>query len=185
MRQSMTYGTLPTREVFDATFDLCVKASGYRIQLGSSDSRACDGFKLGDGAWTADQLWDAITEIVNSEPDEITIEVTDDEREDVYEVRYQDDVWPFYCEHYTARATGFNAPPFLEIGPDDDGLIDFADKFGTQRQFETSREVNAYNAVAALNYASAYRTVGHDYARKEAAMDIVDFILETLGFEWV
>lgn len=62
--QSMTYGNLPTREQFDVAFDAeC--PGGFRIVLNPSDSRAVDGFKLGDGCLTADQLWSAITEIVD------------------------------------------------------------------------------------------------------------------------
>ncbi len=61
--KSMTYGVMPSHEDFDAAFEReC--PNGYNITLGASDSKAVDGFKLGDGCWTADQLWDAVNEIV-------------------------------------------------------------------------------------------------------------------------
>jgi hypothetical protein len=60
---SFTYGVLPTREQFDTAFEReC--PNGYRIQLNSSDSRAVDGYRLGDGTYTASELWDCILEIV-------------------------------------------------------------------------------------------------------------------------
>ncbi len=66
---SLTYGVLPTRETFDAGFEVeC--PDGYRIVLGRSDSASCEGFRLGDGTWSADELWSAIQEIVDSEVDE-------------------------------------------------------------------------------------------------------------------
>jgi hypothetical protein len=69
--RSMTYGTMPTREEWDAAFDREMegKSHGYRIQLGRSDSDAVEGFKLGDGEWTASQLWDACEEIVKASED--------------------------------------------------------------------------------------------------------------------
>jgi hypothetical protein len=64
--KSMTYGILPTREDFNAAFELECPA-GYRISLGLSDSLACKGFLLGvDGLWPADGLWAGITQIVSS-----------------------------------------------------------------------------------------------------------------------
>ena len=60
---AMTYGTLPTRAEFDEAFEReC--PDGYHMQLGETDSRAVDGFRLGDGTLTADQLWAGVTEIV-------------------------------------------------------------------------------------------------------------------------
>lgn len=61
--QSMTYGTLPTREEFDAAFEReCPK--GFNVMLGATDSEACDGFNFGDGTYTADELWDVITRVI-------------------------------------------------------------------------------------------------------------------------
>ncbi len=69
MTQSITYGYMPIREDFSTAFAReC--PNGYRITLGASDSRACDGFKLGDGTYSEPQLWDAVGEIVNAEPDD-------------------------------------------------------------------------------------------------------------------
>lgn len=64
--QSMMYGVLPTQEAFEEAFWNECRRGYYNIQLGSSDSQAVDGFLLGDGDWTAYQLWKAITEIVNA-----------------------------------------------------------------------------------------------------------------------
>lgn len=64
----LTYGVLPTREQFSAAFDReCPE--GYRISLSRSDSRACDGFRLGDGTWAEEELWAAVVEIVTCEDD--------------------------------------------------------------------------------------------------------------------
>lgn len=63
--QSMTYGTLPTREEFEAAFDRQCP-NGYEIQLSDSDSRAADGFRLGDGSWSEPDLWEACNEIVSA-----------------------------------------------------------------------------------------------------------------------
>ena len=184
MLQTLSFGVLPTREAFDSAFDAeC--PTGYRIQLSGSDSRACDGLKLGDGTWTSDQLWNAISEIMNASADEITVSA-DDDLENVYEICYQQDVWPFYCAHYTARDAGHDSAPFLEIGPDDSDLVRHAAMF---REYVTSNPedtaVTLSRAISCLNFASAYGTVGHDYAKRDAAMDLVSSILETLGFEWV
>ena len=66
--QSMTYGELPSRDDFDSAWDRLDRAGElrgglYHISLSESDSRAVDGYSLGDGAWTQDQLWDALEEI--------------------------------------------------------------------------------------------------------------------------
>jgi len=159
--QSMTYGQLPTREEFDAAFERGVPGNRYRISLSHSDAMACDGFSLGDGEWTADQLWHAITEIVNFPGDEIT--VSDDETwEDVYQVLYR----------------GTDRAP-IEIGPDESDLIAWAQKFC--QHHVTHVEI----ARQALNFAAAYGEVGHDFSRHESAMDLVSSILDTLGFEWI
>src|SRR5579872_1346691 len=71
--QSMTYCQLPSREQFDAAFVAEERSGRYRITLSHTDFRTCDGFKLGDGEWTPDQLWGAIREIVNYVGDEITV----------------------------------------------------------------------------------------------------------------
>lgn len=63
-QQTLTYGVLPTQESFDEAFDRECPGGSYNIQLSRSDSRAVDGFLLGDGDWTAEQLWKAVTEIV-------------------------------------------------------------------------------------------------------------------------
>jgi len=63
---TMTYGTMPTREEFDEAFDReC--PNGYNIVLSRSDSRAMDNYNLGDGKYTARELWFAIKQIVDSE----------------------------------------------------------------------------------------------------------------------
>jgi hypothetical protein len=157
----MTYGQLPSREDFEAAFEREVPGSGYRISLSSSDARACDGFKLGDGEWTADELWNAISEIANFPGDEITIS-EDETWEDVYQIFYP----------------GTDRAP-VEIGPDESELIEWAQRFCTHeiRHVELARE--------ALNFAAAYGEVGHDFSRHESAMDLVAGILDTLGFEWI
>jgi hypothetical protein len=76
MLAAMTYGVLPTQEEFNEAFEACVDGR-YSISFGYSDSQALDGFKLGDGEYTATELWDAITEIVNSEHDPITVSEDD------------------------------------------------------------------------------------------------------------
>lgn len=64
---SMTYGTLPTFEQFDSAFDAAELRDGrYHITLGAADSRACENFRLGDGEYTADQLYAACKEIVEA-----------------------------------------------------------------------------------------------------------------------
>jgi len=160
-RQSMTYGQLPTREEFDAAFEAEVTGSKYRIVLSDSDAESCEGFGLGDGEWTADQLWRAICEITNYTGDEITVS-EDETWEDVYQVFYPG----------TDR-------PHIEIGPDELELIEWAQRFCEHHvtHVEIARE--------ALNFASAYGEVGHDFTRQESAMDLVSSILDTLGFEWI
>ena len=155
--QSMTYGQLPTREDFDAAFDHELQGGRYRITLSHSDGEACEGFALGDGEWTADQLWRAISEIVNYPGDEITLS-EDEEWEDVYQVFYP----------------GTDQDP-VEIGPDESELITWAQRFGRAcvSHIELAQEV--------LNYAAAYGDVGHDFTRWESAMDLVSSILDTLG----
>lgn len=66
LRQSMTYGTMPTFGDFETAFDAECPRGTYAITLGSSDSRAMDGFKLGDGEWSTRPLYDACQEIVNA-----------------------------------------------------------------------------------------------------------------------
>ena len=72
LRQSMTYGTLPTFEAFEAAFEAECPRGTYEITLGSSDSRAVDGFKLGDGEWTARGLFDACQEILSAENEPVS-----------------------------------------------------------------------------------------------------------------
>ena len=161
IRQSMTYGQLPSREEFDAAFTQEVQSGRYRITLSHGDSRACDGFQLGDGAWTAEELWSAIIEIVNDPGDEIT--VSDDETwEDVYQVFYP----------------GTDRAP-IEIGPDESELMEWAQRFCEHHvtHVEIARE--------ALDFAAAYGQVGNDFTRRDIAMDLVSSILDTLGFEWI
>jgi hypothetical protein len=61
--KSMTWGTLPPKEEFDAAF-AAECPYGYHIVMGRSDGESCNGLKLGDGTWDADELWEAITEAV-------------------------------------------------------------------------------------------------------------------------
>ena len=161
IRQSMTYGQLPSREKFDAAFDSEVPTGKYRITLSHSDARACDGFNLGDGEWKADQLWGAIRQIVDFPKDEITV-FEDDTWEDIYQIFYP----------------GTDRAP-IEIGPDESDLIEWAQKFC--QHHVTHVEI----ARQALNFAAAYGEMGHDFSRHEAAMDLVSSILDTLGFEWI
>jgi hypothetical protein len=160
-RQSMTYGQLPTREEFDAAFESETEGGSYRIALGPSDAESCEGFSIGDGEWTADQLWRAISEIVSYPGDEITVS-EDENWEDVYQVFYP----------------GTDRAP-IEIGPDESDLIEWAQRFCEHHvtHVEIARE--------ALNFAAAYGGVGHDFSRQESAMDLVSGIFDTLGFEWI
>jgi hypothetical protein len=160
IHQSLTYGQLPSREEFDAAFEREVHGS-YRITLSRSDSDACEGFDIGDGEWTAEQLWRAINQIVDFPGDEITVS-EDDEWEDVYQVFYP----------------GTDRAP-VEIGPDESELIEWA------QQFCEHHVTHVEIARQALNYAAAYGEVGHDFTRRDAAMDLVSSILDTLGFEWI
>lgn len=158
--QSLTYGQLPSREEFDAAFEREVPGN-YRITLSHSDANACEGFNLGDGEWTADELWHAINQIVNFGGDAITVS-EDSEWEDVYQVFYP----------------GTDRAP-VEIGPDESELIEWAQRF-------SEREVTRVDvAREALNFAAAYGEVGQDFTRRDTAMDLVSSILETLGVEWI
>lgn len=159
--QSMTYGRLPSREQFDNAFEREVPAGMYRITLSHSDAESCEGFSIGDGEWTADQLWRAIGQIVNFPGDEITVSESE-EWEDVYHVLYP----------------GTDRPP-IEIGPDESELIEWAQRFCEHHV--THVEI----ARQALNFAAAYGEVGRDLSRRDAAMDLVSGILTTLGFEWI
>jgi len=160
-RQSMTYGQLPMREEFDAAFEREVTGTRYRITLSHSDAESCEGFSIGDGEWTAEQLWRAICEIVSHAGDEITVS-EDDNWEDVYQVFYP----------------GTDRAP-IEIGPDESELIEWAQRFCEHHVTHVGI------AREALNFASAYGEVGHDCTRQESAMDLVSGILDTLGFEWI
>ena len=65
--QSMTYGTLPSFEKFEAAFDRVMKEDGssrYRIHLGRSDSRAAEGTSIGDGEYTARELYKGVKELI-------------------------------------------------------------------------------------------------------------------------
>ncbi len=65
LRQSMTYGVMPTFEDFERAFNEECPRGRYSIVLGSSDNRAADGFRLGDGEWTATDLYSACVEIAD------------------------------------------------------------------------------------------------------------------------
>src|ERR1039458_7602776 len=159
IHQNLTYGQLPSREEFDSAFDREVQGK-YRITLSQSDAKACEGFNLGDGEWSAEELWHAINLVVDFPGDEITAS-EDDESENVYQIFYP----------------GTDRAP-VEIGPDEPELIEWAKRFCEHHitHVEIARE--------ALNFAAAYGGVGHDFTRRDAAMDLVSSILETLGFEW-
>jgi hypothetical protein len=67
-RVSSTYGVMPSKEKFEEHFDKTLASDGngrstYNISLGRSDSRALDGFRLGDGEYTSDQLYKAVSEV--------------------------------------------------------------------------------------------------------------------------
>lgn len=160
---SLTYGQLPAREAFDTAFAEHVDGTRYRVRLGYYDARACDGFRLGNGSFTADELWDAITQIVNAEPDPII--ASDDEfDEDVYQIYYP----------------GADRP-LVEIGPDTIDLVEWARKFSNDDIPEMPRE----RALEILNFATAYSSRGKCTDRKDHALDLVSGILGTLGFEWI
>lgn len=98
---------------------------------------------------------------MESAGDEITVS-EDSEWEDVYQVFYP----------------GTDRAP-VEIGPDESELIEWAQRF-------CEREVTCVEvARVALNFAAAYGEVRHDFTRRDAAMDLVSGILETLGVEWI
>jgi hypothetical protein len=157
---SMTHGTLPTFEEFERAFETeC--PGGYNIVLGASDSRTCDGLKLGDGRYTVTALWDGIQEIVALPPDAITVSA-DEELEDVYQVFYPG-----------------TDKPYFTIGPDAEELKEWAQCFSDSPVESETR------AIEALNYAEAYGSVGKDYTRHDEAMDLVSSILYTLKFEWI
>lgn len=69
--KSMTYGTLPPKAEWDAHWE---KLDGqgelwhgrFHITLNEANGRAVEGFSLGDGDYTCDELWEAINEFVNS-----------------------------------------------------------------------------------------------------------------------
>lgn len=63
--KSMTYGTMPTFEEFEAAFDEKCVGFGYHVTLGRTDSVAVEGYKLGDGYWKAQELYDACKQIVD------------------------------------------------------------------------------------------------------------------------
>jgi hypothetical protein len=161
IRQTLTYGQLPSREQFDSAFEREVHGRVYRITLSHTDAETCDGFILGDGEWSADELWKAINQIVEFPGDAITVS-EDDEWEDVYRVFYPG----------TDRA-------FVEIGPDESDLIEWAQRFCEHpvTHVQIARE--------ALAFAAAYGEVGRDFTRHDAATDLVSCILDTLGFEWI
>ena len=66
--QTMTYGIMPAFDDFEKAFDRECPRGSYAIRLNSSDSRACDPFKLGDGDWNARELYDACVQVVTAEP---------------------------------------------------------------------------------------------------------------------
>lgn len=174
--KSMTYGVLPSKEMWDRHWSMLddageLRNSRYSVRLSTSDSRAVDGFKLGDDAWKCDELWEAITEIVNAEPDAITVS-EDEERDDAYQIFYSNlDKVPFAIDP--------NQPEYVEIGPDTPSLIEWAAKFADY-------EINCRDrAIIALNYDAAYSVVGKCFARRELALDLVSSIMQTMRFEWI
>lgn len=166
-RLTLTYGQMPTEAQWaDAWHDTELRGGRYHITLGRSDSEAMEGFRLGDGAWDCFDLYSACMEVVTkSDADQITVS-EDDEQEDVYQVFYPG----------TDR-------PFIEIGPDDSSLIEWAERFGTDPH--ANHDVAVSRARAALNYAAAHGSVGNDWTRQDTRMDVVSSILETLGVEWI
>ena len=151
---------MPTIEEFESAFEAECPRGIYAIRLGHSDSRAMDGFKLGDGDYTATELYSACVEIVNSAADSITVS-EDSEYENVYQVFYPG-----------------TDKPYVEIGPDVEALIEWANRF-------SSDIVTESRAIEALNYASAYGSVGSDWTAFDARMDLVASVMDTLGFEWI
>lgn len=60
----MTYGTMPSWEAFDAAFDRELGANKYDISLGREDSAAADGTSIGDGEYSARELYKGLKELV-------------------------------------------------------------------------------------------------------------------------
>ncbi len=63
---SMTYGTLPTRDEFDAAFDAETDGT-YRVDLNSRDGDILDWIDVDvdvNGTWDADDAWAVLTALV-------------------------------------------------------------------------------------------------------------------------
>jgi hypothetical protein len=74
----MTYGVMPTREQFDMAFETeC--PDGYNIRLNRTDSSSVEDFMLGDGCLSANQLWCALSEIVEAYMESTQVASTEDE----------------------------------------------------------------------------------------------------------
>jgi hypothetical protein len=64
----MTYGNMPPWDVFFKAFQEEQDGRLYNITLSSTDSAALQNFKLGDGAWSANDLYEACKEITEYSP---------------------------------------------------------------------------------------------------------------------
>lgn len=63
-RTTLTYGVLPSFDVFEKHFDCEVPDGRFRIRLGRSDARAADGTSIGDGEYSAKELYKGLKELV-------------------------------------------------------------------------------------------------------------------------
>lgn len=66
--QSMTYGVMPTSEQFQEAFDRECPSGTFSIRMNGRDAGVTANFLIGDGDWTALQLWEAINEISHYQP---------------------------------------------------------------------------------------------------------------------
>lgn len=72
--KTMTYGQMPTREMWERHWDMLtaegeIRGGLFRISLSTSDSRACDDTPLGDGEWKEGELYDACLTITTDHAD--------------------------------------------------------------------------------------------------------------------
>lgn len=67
---SMTWGKLPSFATFERHFDEELPRGSYNIRLGRSDSKAAQGTSIGDGEYTARELYRGLQELVEKGTDE-------------------------------------------------------------------------------------------------------------------
>lgn len=69
-RMSRTWGELPTRDEFQSLWDARddageLRGGLYRITLSRSDSEAVERYGMGEGSYTAQELYRSLLEVVN------------------------------------------------------------------------------------------------------------------------